>query len=394
MAQAMDAYSSFVFLVENLPKWQASIESLALRSAEKNAEFTAEYKRLVIQARPRHKRTASVSSIHTADEQVADEQADPTESVDALSSPDPVHINPLEAGNRYLYAQARRKRKPGPSIRSGASGPQNFRNRNHVVVYYDSALQKQLDSLVKQVGLGRNSLRKGKNALAAATGFRLPTLPTSGSRDVSTLEDLRPAITSRSTSALLPIKQTAVPIVQSLSDEASFVKADKDLEQIQALCETAAHQFLRDGDCKTELETIRQKLDALLSHATLTAESLKRLKESRELLPADSSASESNHGSESDGTLSTQPSLDFLPIPRNGLAKGPSPLSFTHPLDSLKPQAIFSAPIIPTLAVANELTTDTIEVDDTSDQDSIVVDLSQYRVRNPWRVQDPWRIRP
>ena len=388
MAQAMDAHSSFVFLIENLPKWQASIDSLAIHSVEKHAEFAAEYLRLVNQARPRRKKTASVSSIHTIEEpSPTDDQADAPESVDTLSSPDPQHINPLEAGNRYLYAQARRKRKPGPSIRSGASGPQKFRNRNHVVVYYDGAVQEQLDAMVKQIGLGRNSLRKGKNALAAATGFRLPTLPTSAGRDLSTNDDLRPAIMSRSTSALLPAKKTAIVTIQPLSAEASFAKADKDLEQIQSLCETAAHQFLRDGDCKAELESIQQKLDALVSYATTTAESLKRLKESQEALQADSPASESNHGSESDGTLSTLPSLDFLPIPRNGLAKAPSPLSFTHPLDNLKPRAIFSAPIIPSLDIANELTTDTIEVDDTSDQDSIVVDLSQYRLTNPRRIR-------
>ncbi|KAJ9613038.1 hypothetical protein H2200_002979 [Cladophialophora chaetospira] len=388
MAQAMDAHSSFVYLVDHLPKWQATIDSLSLYTTEKNAEFAAEYARLLNEAKPKRKKTASMSSIHTADEREAvDDQVNGTDSVDALSLPDPRQINPLEAGNRYLYAQARRKRKPGPSIRSGASGPQKYRNRNHVVVFYDGYLQEQLDTMVKQLGLGRNSLRKGKNALAAATGFRLPMLSGGANRMASPFNDLGSTLTSRSTSALLPLKKpVAVVTVQPNSDEASFIQADKELEQVQSLCETAAHQFLRDGDCKAELGNIRRKLDALLVHATATAESLKRLQESHKALEADSSASDSTHVTDSDGTLSTRPSLDLLLTPKIGVTTSPSPLAISHhPLDSLQPKGLFSPPVIPTLDGINELTAETIEVDDTSDQESIVVDLSQYRLTNPRR---------
>ncbi|EXJ55546.1 hypothetical protein A1O7_08474 [Cladophialophora yegresii CBS 114405] len=391
MAQSMDAHSSFVYLVDNLPKWRTTFDSLATHTAEKHAEFVAEYARLVKQARPKRKKTPSISSLHTTDEQDSiDNSASGEENVDNSSSNAPIEINPLEAGTRYLYAQTRRKRKPGTSIRSGASGPQKFRNRSHVVVYYDSYLQKQLDAMVKEVGLGRNNLRKGKNALAAATGFQLPTLATlSGNSGLvsSTFEDFRPPNMSRSTSALLSVKKSVARSPQATSDQASFIQADKELEQIQSLCETAAHQFLRDGDCKSELDTIRGKVDALLVQATRTAESLRNLQDHHEAVHVDSSASESNHDTESRGTLSTQPSLDLLPPPKTSVAKTLHPPAISHRLDGLKPQGFFSAPAVPTLGSPQEFVNDTIEVDDSSDQESIVVDLSQYRLTNPRRVR-------
>jgi hypothetical protein len=361
---------------------------LSTHTAEKNAEFVAEYARLLKQARPKRKKTPSVSSIHTTDEQdPIDDKASTVENADNTSSPGPIHINPLEAGTRYLYAQTRRKRKPGTSIRSGASGPQKFRNRNHVVVYYDSYLQNQLDAMVKEVGLGRNNLRKGKNALAAATGFQLPTLPRNAGLGSSMFDDFRPPTMPRSTSALLSVKKSVTLAPQPTSDQASFIQADKELEQIQSLCETAAHQFLRDGDCKTELDSIRQKLDALLVQATQTAESLKKLQEKHEAVHTDSSVSESNHGTESRSTLSTHPALDLLPTPNIGVTKNLHPLASGHPLDGLRPQGFFSAPAISAPGTPHELITDTIEVDDTSDQESIVVDLSQYRLTNPRRIR-------
>lgn len=393
MALASDAHASFVYLVDNLPTWRTSVDSLFAHTAEKHAEFVAEYARLLSEAKPRHRRTASNSSVRPEENNAVTEEANGVDSVDDLSSPDPRQTNPFEAGNKYLFAQTRRKRKPGTSIRSGASGPLKFRNRSHVVVYYDGYLQEQLDSMVKQVGVGRNNLRKGKAAFTAATGFRLPTLSGKVSHGLSMFDDVRPVLMSRNTSPLLPGKKPVVPHVQSTStDEASFLRVDKELEQIQSLCEMAAHQFLRDGDCKTELENVRQKLDALLVQATTTAESLKKLKEEKlkeeqEASQADSCDSDQKPNSDSNGTPSTtQPgTLDILSAPGIKLCKDLRPMGF-----GLRPEGLLSAPALPTLPTVEDaqiLPSDTIEVDDASDQESIVVDLSQYRLANPRRVR-------
>ncbi|OAL33807.1 hypothetical protein AYO20_06983 [Fonsecaea nubica] len=390
MAQAMDAHSSFVYLVDNLPTWRASVEALSTHVTEKHAEFAAEYSRLVNQVKPKRRKSPSVSSIHPQDEEQGDDKTHTIQSTDGLSSPDPRQFNPLEAGNKYLYAQVRRKRKPGPSIRSGASGPQKFRNRHHVVVYYDGYLQEQLDTMVKQIGIGRNNLRKGKAALAAARGFRLPTLTARTSHGLAMLDDIRSSMVSRSTPTLLPAKGRVAANKPATSDEeANFLQVDKELEQIQTLCETAAHQFLRDGDCKTELESMLQKFDALLGQASAAAEALKKVQaENEETSQADDFGSDFIKGyAASDGSLSTKPSVDHLPTPKIGVGKDPSPLAFGPPLDSVKPHGLYSAPDIVSNDSPAGLVSDTIEVDDASDQGSIVFDISQYRLTNPRRVR-------
>lgn len=45
---------------------------------------------------------------------------------------------------------------------------------------------------------------------------------------------------------------------------AAFDHADKCLEMAQSLCEVAAHQFLRDGDCRAELEGTRLRFEGCL----------------------------------------------------------------------------------------------------------------------------------
>ncbi|KIX08415.1 uncharacterized protein Z518_03071 [Rhinocladiella mackenziei CBS 650.93] len=399
MARDMDAHSSFLYLVENLPSWQATIDSLSVHAAQKNAEFGAEYARLVNQIRPKRRKTPSVASIHTHDAESPIESPTTSSNVDDVASPsDRVDINPLDAENRCLYVQARRKRKPDQSLRSGASGPPQFRNKNQVVVYYDGYLQEQLDSMVKLIGVGRNNLRKGKNALAAAKGFRLPTLTTRSGQGYPSLENIKSTMISRNASTLLQGKQSRGPRGQPASDdETAFFQVDKQLEIIQSLCETAAHQFLRDGDCRTELDSIHQKFDLVLEQAKTTAESLKKLRGESRALSQDGTDNQGSIGSDhnnnnnncahSDTTISTQPSMEGLKTPKIGAAPDPSPLILSHTMEDMKSRgALFRAPEIPPDTTAAVLMADTIEVDDASDQSSIEVDISQYRLTSPRRA--------
>ncbi|KAI1611033.1 hypothetical protein EDD37DRAFT_361651 [Exophiala viscosa] len=388
MAEAMDAHSSFVYLLDNLPIWKTTITSLSTYAAQKNFEFVNEFAQLVNQIRPKRKLSPSVASIHTNDE-AAEQHTD-----DVPSIPNRAEINPLEAGNKYLYAQATKKRKPGTSIRSGASGPQKFRNKNQVIVYYDSSLQDQLDSMVKSLGVGRNNLRKGKNALVAARGFRLPTLGIRA-REYPSLDSLRSTMISRKTSSLAPISGKKVadrPQTPVADDESSFLLVDRELESIQSLCETAAHQFLRDGDCSTELNSILQKIDAVLAQATKTAESLKKFTEqqneaAQEDTDSDGCTLVSGGTTQSDTTLSVQSFLDRGPYIRSGLSKDCGPTLTTRTLEDMKAQELSFG--VPELSDNNApgLSTDNIEVDDASDQSSIVVDITQYRLANPRRTR-------
>ncbi|KAK5049111.1 hypothetical protein LTR84_005534 [Exophiala bonariae] len=386
MAQPTSAHSSFVYLVENIPDWQKEVDVLAARTLAKNGEFKAEYLRLVNQIKPRRRKSPSLASIHTLDdlEQPTSEHVPSivggTDSSDVPSPPDRIEIDPLEAGNRHIYAQARRIRKPGPSVRSGASGPLKIRNKNQVVVYYDSFVQERLDTLVKQLGSGRNNLRKGKNALVAAKGFQLPRLSRAAVRNYDSIDDIRSILASRSNPALPGGKKSTTASQSNTSDhESTFFQVDKELESIQSLCEVAAHQFLRDGDCQIEMITIKQKLGELLTRATSFAETLKvlddqQLQQGAKLDADNRSLVSDNSHHDSDGSLSVDHS--FLGTPKLMAHK---PFAINHTLDDMKARgAFFSGP--DTSFGTNALVADNIEVDDDSEQEDIMVDVAAFRL--------------
>ena len=56
----------------------------------------------------------------------------------------------------------------------------------------------------------------------------------------------------------------------------AFEEADKDLEAAQNLCEVAAHQFLRDGDCTEEIKGTRLKFESCLRAAQREVEWLRQ----------------------------------------------------------------------------------------------------------------------
>ena len=391
MVNPMSAHSSFVYLVENIPTWQREVNTLAYRAHVKNGEFAAEYTRLLNQVRPRRKKSPSISSINPKDLDLnhhphASSTLASNQDSDSSSVPlDRVEIDPFEAGNKYLYAQARRKRKPGASIRSGASGPQKFRNKNQVVVYYDGFLQDHLDNLVRMVGNGRNNLRKGKNSLVAARGFRLPGLSRTAIRDLGASVDPR----SRSVSASLTGKQKD----DNSSDQdtpnfdTTFLQVDKELDSIQSLCEVAAHQFLRDGDCQTEMDLLKQKLKDLQVRAQTTADALLKfdIEQQSKKETSDCSHSDITHASDSDLTLSTKPSLDFLHTPKLGIGALPAT---GHLLDNVKPKGgFYTAPGLSLSQDPPPLVADDIEVDDESEPDDFIVDIASYRLATARRTQ-------
>ena len=358
-----DAISSFQHLVDNVPQWKIHISELASYTTKRHEEFVADYSRLLHQVKARKKKSVSVASIRTS----VDEQQDPDEAEEPLRSPRPselADISPLEAGNRFIYAQAHRKRKPGTSMRSNTSGPRAYRSKQMVVIYYDSHIQTELDKLVKGFGAARNMLRKGKNAYAAAKGFVLPSL----GRRYETLDSLvsnmaskyqpRVAKASSQTSAI-------TTATNSGSGDEAFVTTDKELEQIQTLCETAAHQALRDGDCKVELRKAASKLDVVLAMAESTLDMLKDEKQKRDEEEAQAGEdTDMSHATSTQRTSSEKAPIEVMSKAHKFLP----PVIET--LETLKRPAlpITSAPGAP-------LSTDTIEVDDDDDNDDSSVDI-------------------
>jgi hypothetical protein len=280
MASApMDALTSFVYLTDHLPAWIGRINDLATHAATKREEFTAEYKRVLEHARPKRKKTPSVTSLRPDDKpsSLRSHKCDKY-AHDIPPLPHPTEISPLEPANKYLFANARRgKRRQGTSFRSGASGLQTFRNQHQVIIYYDSVLQHAFEGLVKDIGTARNNLRKGKQARVLERGLRLPAFGTGnyGQRRRG------PMLLSPPKSRPSPDISLEPQILLNDSppdDDAPFTEAAKDLEAAQALCETAAHQFLRDGDCTLEIDRIRTYFENVLQVAKAQIEALEQEK--------------------------------------------------------------------------------------------------------------------
>lgn len=359
----MDALTSFVYLADHVPEWIQQVDALSTHAAEKHAEFVADYHRHLEYARPKKQRTPSLQSIHTD----KDEPLEPPHTVDPTtestpSLPHPFHISPFEAGNKYILAQAQKKRKLGSSVRSGASGPQKFRTKHMVIIYYDAHLQEQLEMLVKAIGGARNKLRKGKVSQSLTRGLQLPSFGSNDSYNFSSNYGPRrmtPTSPKLKTEPSLPLTLSK-PTVQTM-----FADADKHLEIAQTTCETAAHQVLRDGDCSAELKEVLTRLQAGLEVAKIAVTELQgeNEREKQEL--------EAQNPSDSDATLVSEYHREPLYNPTAKLIPFPN--------DTIKADS--------RLIADNALATIEVDTDSDDDDDGIpAFNIQDFRRTNAARI--------
>ncbi|KAF2658786.1 hypothetical protein K491DRAFT_247048 [Lophiostoma macrostomum CBS 122681] len=224
-----DIEKAFTFLHDNIPSWFVNlteIEEKLVRMQSAMAEVPAS------RSPPLRKKTGSVESIRDLD--LLREGS----TIPLVSQPSP---------------SANRKRKT-PSVASGrASGPIRYRSRNMIIVQYDGEIQKQFESLVRSIGTGRNMLRKGSedddDQVVSKIGYRH-----------------RAGLSSMRALGMMAGESNVSPNTRASPE--LFDTTDKSLEQAQGLCEKAAHQSLRDGDCRKELSDVRKHCKAVLDAAT------------------------------------------------------------------------------------------------------------------------------
>ncbi|TPX12012.1 uncharacterized protein E0L32_007315 [Thyridium curvatum] len=229
-----------------------------------------------------------------------------------------------QANQVMAIAQAKaratlRKRHRPESVVSAEGAPPKYRSRSMVIVYYDSYVQSFFEELVKFVSASRNLMRKAKMAAKVAQIKRMAELempddeedgddsmpsqtiggallassklvadtPLEASKDKNDEEDL-PPLKYISTRRMGPVSRTAGmlatgrPMYPRAGQRAQmqssgslaisrananmdgkpdvYDELDKGLEYVQSMCEHAAHQFLRDGDCNEEIENIKRRL--------------------------------------------------------------------------------------------------------------------------------------
>ena len=148
---------------------------------------------------------------------------------------------------------------------------------------------------------------------------------------------------------------------------ADFDDADKDLEAVQNLCEVGAHQFLREGDCRLEIEGMRKKFESVLEVARKEVEKLK-LEEENETKGQETENEKEKETKEQE--TETEKKEDLV-------AEQPKENSPTVHIVEKKLEPSLEMP--PPLKQINFTGTGTIEVDDGSDAESVHIDLSAFR---------------
>jgi hypothetical protein len=251
---------------------------------------------------------------------------------------------------------SKKRAAPADSMLSAEGAtPSKYRNRNLVMVYYDSYVQSFFEELVKFVSASRNLMRKAKMAAKVAQIKKLADLEVPDDTSSATLEE--PSLSGGTSMDLDPPQRASpnetlgavndgmkvhLPSGQGGSEAAApwstpdpnlnngpspamspsqspqpllstptnrygdsnghklkpnllaatrpklgggyssfsygfglgdskqadvFDELDKGLESVQSLCEHAAHQFLRDGDCSDEIVKIKDRLSATKTSA-------------------------------------------------------------------------------------------------------------------------------
>ncbi|KAI4098518.1 MAG: hypothetical protein LQ339_006396 [Xanthoria mediterranea] len=329
MAGPMDALASFIHLAENIPEWLSKLDDLAAQVADQHARFARVSHSHFTQYRL-SKKHDSTESLRPSREDLDD----PAPAPIPISAP-PREIPPTsQPSTTPLAREIQRKRKPASNL-SVSSGPQKYRTRTMVIVYYNSAIQAAFEDLVRCIAAARNNLRKGKTA--ASLKARMLSIGMGNDDD----DDAYPILNPKMMIKRVP-RSPSPPDVGPRCDQ-----ADGDLEAAQNLCEVAAHQFLRDGDCEDELEGTRKRFEDCLKIAKEAVEKLKAEKEGDG--PAD--ASESTV----DAATPTPIRTESVPIA-------------TQKLD------VPRIPVVPTLTANG-----TIEVDDEFDTSSVHIDLTAFR---------------
>ncbi|KAF2265781.1 hypothetical protein CC78DRAFT_174203 [Lojkania enalia] len=242
-----DTDKAFAFLSDNIPSWLKQLAHVE----EKIAQMRSEIAKVPVNRYPPLKRkTGSVESIRDLDA-----------IMEVRGTSTPAQQSPVIT----------RKRKT-PSVLSGqTSGPIKYRSRTMIIVQYDGEIQKAFETLVRNIGTARNMLRKGKMAAKLEAMVDLV-----GSDDDSEGDDddvmakigyrRRVGISSMRMRGAMRNGGTLSNVTTSPTE--LFDTTDKSLELAQVLCEKAAHQSLRDGECKAQLDTVGKHFEETLETAS------------------------------------------------------------------------------------------------------------------------------
>lgn len=169
--------------------------------------------------------------------------------------------NPME-----LIQCSGRKRRADEDLSIDRNKPFAQVNKRHkVIIKYDGHIQKVLEEVVREIGICRSNIRRGKISV-----MQTRLLPKTIDRTLCLanhqVRELDPALVVAS--SFIRRAQTG-SCVTSVSGSGKSQKkpvidfADEQLKMAYELCEIAAHQALRTGNCVSEIDTALGYLEKL-----------------------------------------------------------------------------------------------------------------------------------
>lgn len=341
MAPQIDALQSFIHLNDSVPSWLSNLDQLFASVTDHNARFL-ELARFSTRLLPN--KNASTESLREGPvQQYAVQGHTAAKANDLYVPPNSVHQclpHASRARNAPINVNLRKRKGSNASV---ISGQPRYRTKSMVVVYYDSAVQESFESLFRSIASARNNLRKGKTS--ASFKARIASLCTGEASNLAAgeLSNLNP----KTMKAALG-RRTLGPEFGADDKLLAFDEADKDLEVTQNLCEVAAHQCLRDGDCRLEIEAMRKRFENCRIIAKREVERLKE-EEARE---------------------QEEKEVAAKPVEEEQLLQLPAVKCI---------EATINPP--PPLKEIKFAGTGIIEIDDGSDKESVHIDLSAFRTR-------------
>jgi hypothetical protein len=267
----------FTYLVENVPLWIRSLEELEKKIKDRHNEVA----RVPVPVSQKVRKTGSNESIRPGE--VAAIRSPAMEITSAPQADDIVH-----AQTTQQILLTKRKRKTA-SLLTSVSTPNKYRSRDTIIVYYDSAVQEAFERLVRNIGMGRNHIRKARmsarmEALTSASmedGDEMLRLPSRSARSVASSgygHTLAVGLRSAHGPALRP-DPAADGSFSGAKDACTL--ADQSLDRAQNACEHGAHQFLRDGDCAEETLSAKQSFEEVVKISQTEVARLKTIEDQK-----------------------------------------------------------------------------------------------------------------
>jgi hypothetical protein len=252
----MDTVEAFSYLQGTVPALISRIKDLA---AHKSTNHT-EYYEACHGQKPLRLRCPTNHSVRPVQ---------PNEVVRIEQKRDPFNFDKSMAKANYSMDSIQcsgRKRRADEDLYIGRNKPFAPVNKRHkVIIEYDGHIQKVLEEVVREIGICRGNIRRA-NISVMQTRLFPKTVDKTLCLANHQVRELDPSLVVAS--SFVRRAQTGSCVTSVFGSGQSQKKpvidfADEQLKMAHELCETAAHQALRTGNCVSEIETALEHLEKL-----------------------------------------------------------------------------------------------------------------------------------